>query len=338
MNDAKSKTPIVAITTETLLNMPGPHLDLLRDAGFEVRYPRSFPLATESDVVEAVGDAMATLAGSEPYTARVFDCLPGLRVVSRCGVGYDRVDVAAASQRRIAVAITPEGNHEGVAEHAFALMLSLARSVVAADKWAKGGQWKMDRPFVPLRGKTLGIVGLGRIGRSLAKRAAAFRMKLVAFELFPDESFCRDYQISLVSFDELLTRSDFVSLHAPLTVETRGLINRQSLARMKPGALLINTGRGGLVDEEALFEALQAGRLRGAALDVLNEEPPSRPNPLFTLDNVLISPHVAAFDSQAIEDMATMAARNIVDLFRGKPPVASLVNAGALGVARLQGG
>lgn len=316
----------VQITTEALYETPGAHLDALCAAGLTVGYPARLPLVTEEDTLAAVEGAVAVLAGSEPYSARVLDGLRELRIISRNGVGYDAVDISAATERGIAVTITPQGNHEAVAEHTLALLLALARSVVRNDRDVRSGAWRRGEPLIPLRGKTLGIVGLGRIGRSVALRAAAFKLRLLCYEPFADEAFVREHGIALVELDELLAQSDFVTLHSPLTPDTRGLINRQSLARMRAGSLLINTARGGLVVEEDLCAALRSGHLAGAALDVYAEEPPAADHPLLALPNVLLSAHVAALDTQAISDMANAAAQNIVDVLSGRWPQEGLLN------------
>jgi phosphoglycerate dehydrogenase-like enzyme len=252
--------------------------------------------------------------------------LPQLRIIARNGVGYDQIDVAAATRRGIAVTITPHGNHQAVAEHAMALLLAVTRNVVQGAIDTRRGGWSRRRAFIPLRGRTLGIVGLGRIGRSLAQRAAAFGVKIVACELQPDRDFVTRLGVELVDFETLLTQADFVSLHAPLTAETRHLINRRTLALMKRGSVLINTARGGLVHEGDLAEALRAGHLAGAGIDVLSVEPPPPDHPLLALDNVVVSPHVAAFDEQARQDMALAAAQNIVEVLAGRWPRESMIN------------
>lgn len=317
--------PVVLITTEPLQHAPGAHLDLLREAGFAVRYRSQTTIHGDEDTAEAVRGVQAVIAGNEPYTARVMEERPELRVISRNGVGYDSVDVEAATRHGVVVTITPEGNHEAVAEHALALMLAVARRVPRNDRWVREGRWEREM-LVPLRGKTLGIVGLGRIGRSVAVRAAAFRMRVVAHDVLADEGFARRQGIELMELDALLTCADFVSLHAPSSAETRGLMNRRTLARMKRGSVLINTARGALVVEEDLVEALRSGQLGGAGLDVLVEEPPAANHPLFGLENVVLSPHTAAGDTQAVADMAIGAARNVVALYRGDWPAASVVN------------
>ena len=321
----ETHVPVVLITTEPLQNVPGPHVDLLHQAGFKIRYRAQSTIHDDNDTADAVRGAQAVIAGSEPYTARVLEGRPELRVISRNGVGYDQVDVDAATRLGVAVTITPEGNHQAVAEHALALLLALARKVPQNDRLVRRGGWEREI-LTPLRGKTLGLVGLGRIGRSVALRAAAFRMRVVAYDPFPNETFARSHGIELVDLDSLLACSDFVSLHVPSSQETRGLIDRRTLAQMKPGSFLVNTARGALVVEEDLIEALRSGHLAGAGLDVLADEPPPASHPLFGLDNVILSPHAAACDAQAITDMAIGAARNIVELYQGNWPAGAVVN------------
>jgi phosphoglycerate dehydrogenase-like enzyme len=301
-------------------------MDVLRGAGFDVGYPAKRLLLTEDDTLEAMQGCAAVIAGSEPYTDRVLAGLPQLRIISRNGVGYDRIDVPAATRRGVAVTITPEGNHQAVAEHTMALLLAVTRSIVTSALETRQGIWRRRGMHIPLRGKTLGIVGLGRIGRSVAVRAAAFGMRLVACEKFPDARFVKKYDVELVDLDSLLRQADFVTLHTPMGPETSDIINRRTLGLMKRGSILINTARGGLVNEADLLEALRGGHLAGAGLDVLATEPPPADHPLLALENVVVSPHIAALDGRAVEDMSVGAARNIVDIFRGNWPTASLVN------------
>jgi D-3-phosphoglycerate dehydrogenase len=249
-----------------------------------------------------------------------------LRVISRNGVGYDRIDVPAATRRGIAVTITADANHQAVAEHAMALLLSVARTIPQNAIDTRAGLWRRRSVSIPLRGRTLGIVGLGRIGRSMALRAKAFGLRILACEKFPQVEFVAAHGIELVDFDTLLAQSDFVSLHAPWNSETEGMINRVSIAKMKPGAVLINTARGPLVDEGDLVEALESGHLAGAGLDVMVMEPPPADHPLLALDNVIVTPHVSSLDSQAIEDMGVAAATNVVEMFAGRWPTSSVIN------------
>jgi D-3-phosphoglycerate dehydrogenase len=313
------------ITPTTLAGIDSPFLHVLRDAGFEVVFSGRPHQLTEQELLEVLPGVSAVLAGSEPYTPRVIAANPQLRVIARAGVGYDAVNLAAATAHGVAVTIAPGTNHEAVAEHTFALILALAKDVPNQHNAMHQGQWPR-KANLPLRGRTLGLVGLGRIGKEVALRGKAFGMRVLAYEPFPDQAFVTSHGIELVPLDNVLAEADYLSLHIPLTAESKHLINRQSLARMKPTAFLINTARGGLVCEADLAAALQAGRLAGAGLDVFEEEPPSKPNPLFRFENVVVTPHAAGVDLKSRDDMAESAARSIVALSRGHWPDGAVVN------------
>jgi D-3-phosphoglycerate dehydrogenase / 2-oxoglutarate reductase len=317
--------PKVLIATPTLAGLEGPFLHLLRDAGFEVVHPRQRKPLTEEELLAELKGVAATVAGWEPYTRRVMESSPELRVIARNGVGYDAVDVAAATERGVAVTVTPGVNQESVAEHTFALMLALARSVVPQHTAIRSGAWRRDAG-VPLRGRNLGLVGLGRIGREVALRAATFRMRVLAHEPVPDVRFVERHRIALVPLDQLLAESDFVSLHVPLSNESRHLIDARALGLMKPTAFLINTARGGLICEADLVRALRDGRIAGAGLDVFTEEPPPPDHPLTRLENVICTAHTAGIDLQARDDMALLAAGAIVALRRGQWPEQQVIN------------
>jgi phosphoglycerate dehydrogenase-like enzyme len=316
--------PKVLIAPQTLAGLGGPFLEVLRGAGFELVYPPEPVQLNEDELLAELRGASASLAGSEPYTRRVLEAHPQLRVIARAGVGYDAVDVAAATDCGIAVTITPNTNQDAVAEHTFALMLALVKNLIPQHLGTAAGRWPRGCNL-PLRGRTLGIAGLGRIGKAVAVRAAAFGMRLFAFEPYPDADFVRRHGVTLVPFERLLAESDFVSLHLPLTAATRHLINKSTLALMKPTAFLLNTGRGSLVCEADLYEALKAETIAGAGLDVFEEEPPVN-CPLFGLDNVVLTPHAAGTDTQSRDDMARSAAEAIVALSRGEWPAEKVVN------------
>ena len=287
----------VLITPATLATCGGPFLEALRAAKFELRFPNTGAQLTEDELMAELPGVSAALAGSEPYSRRVLEAFPRLRVIARAGVGYDAVDVATATERGVVVCTTPGTNHDAVAEHTFALILGIARSVGWQHIRIKAGDWPRQTTQ-PLRGRVLGIAGLGRIGKAVAIRGAAFGMKLLAFEPFPDQAFAKQYNIAFVSFEKLLAESDYLSIHVPLNAESKHLINKKTLALMKPGAFLINTARGGLVNEADLFEALKSGRLAGAALDVFENEPPGK-IPLFELSNAPSHAHTAGVDVHA---------------------------------------
>lgn len=321
--------PTVVISPVAFWKQPGPFVDLLEQAGYEVRYPTEKTWTRDNgpdeETVRELAGAVAVIAGIEGLNANVLPQLPDLQVIARCGVGYDRVDINAATELGKVVTITPNSNHEAVAEQVFALILGVAKSVAENDRLIRSGQWT-SRLTRPVRGQTLGLIGLGRIGRSTAVRGLALGMPVVAHELYPDLEFVKQHGIELVSQDELLARSDFVSIHCPLNDETRGLCDAGFFAKMKPGAVFINTSRGGLVVEADLVQALESGHLRGAGLDVFDPEPPKADNPLFRFDNVVLSPHVAGTDERSMEGMGVECAENIIALLNGEWPEASVVN------------
>ena len=321
--------PTVVVCGENPNDANGPAIRLLEGRGFDVRVVDDvlFGQGNRSDEeeIECLEGANATVAWGERYPAAVIEALPDLKVIARMGVGFDKVDLKSASERGVVVTVTPNANHEAVAEHALAFIMSLAKLIVIGNKRMREGEWPSG-PGKPLRGSTLGIVGLGRIGRSLAVRAVAMRMRVIATELYPDREFVAEHGIELVDLDTLLGSSDYVSLHCPLNDETRGFINKTTLESMNPNGVLINTARGGLVVERDLLEALKSGQIAGAGLDVFEEEPTDPHNPLYELDNVIVSAHVAGNDELSLVEMGLEAAQNIVDLYDGKWPGGSVVN------------
>ena len=317
--------PKVLIAPATMAGIDGPHLKLLRDAGFELMFPEKAQLLTEDDLVKVLRGVEATIAGSEPYSRRVLAANPQLRVVARAGVGYDAVDLPAALDHGVAVTICPGTNQESVAEHTFGLILALAKDLINQHIGTKAGKWPR-RANLPLRGRALGIAGLGRIGKAVAVRGAAFAMKLLAYEPFPDQAFVKQYNVTLMPMEKLLAESDYLSVHVPLSAESKHLINKKTLALMKPTAFLINTARGGLVCEADLLEALKNKKIAGAGLDVFEEEPAAASNPLFGFENVVLTPHAAGVDLQSRDDMALAACRSIVALKKGEWPAEQIVN------------
>jgi phosphoglycerate dehydrogenase-like enzyme len=304
----------------------GPHIEILKSAGIGFNeVSRARDLRQNEHLIEALAGADAVIAGAEPYSQRVIEALPALRAISRSGVGFDSIDLAACDRAGIAVCTTPGVNHHSVAEHTLALLFGVARGFPLTDRRVREGKWKrVTGPRV--MGSTLGIVGLGRIGQAVATRAIGVGMKVLAFEPQPSDEFLAKWPIEIVSLDDLLARSDYVSIHSPLTPQSQHLINAQTLARMKPGSVLINTARGGLVDEAALCDALRSGHLRAAGLDVFEIEPLPVESPLLKFDNVLLAGHVAGMDNESKYDTFQMAAETIVELCRGGWPAERIVN------------
>lgn len=322
--------PRVLITPVYLQTAVGRHLEILEGAGFDVRFPRpDANLADPEVLLKELAGVDATLASIEPYTRSVLE-RSTLRVIARNGVGYDAIDVAAATRRGILVTNTPGANKEAVAEHALALMLAVAHGFPKRDRDIRAGGW-FRNPLRRLAGRTLGLVGLGAIGREVALRALNLGMRALASDPNPPREFLQQHAVELVPFDELLRRADVVSLHLPCNAQTSGMIDAGVFARMKAGAILINTARGALVDEDALVAALRSGRLAGAGLDVFRQEPLPKNHPLLEIDTALLCPHMAGLDEQSLEAMATLAAESIVESHRGRPPERRVVNAELIG-------
>ncbi len=298
----------------------------LQAAGFELVYPARVAQMTEDEVLAILPGCVASLAGSEPYTRRVIEraAAAGLRVIARAGVGYDAIDVAAATDHGIPVCIAPGSNQEAVAEHAIMLILALARNLFTQDALIRQGQWPR-RAVQPLRGRTLGVVGCGRIGKAIVSRAQALGMTILGHDPVWDEECLSRHGVRRVPFEDVLRQSDYLTLHVPLTPDTRQMINARTLALMKPTAYLVNTARGGVVNEADLYDALKNRRIAGAGLDVFQDEPPEG-SPLLTLDNVILTAHTAGVDLQSRNDMARIAAEAIVRFMGGDWPAECVVN------------
>jgi D-3-phosphoglycerate dehydrogenase len=317
--------PRVLIGPYLLRNQPGRFREILADAGFELVDPVGDFSLTTAQLRPHLPEIDAMLAGGERITPDLFLIAPRLRAIARTGVGYDLIDLSAASRHKVAVTITPGTNQESVAEQTMALLLALARRIVPNDRAIHGGGW--DRALVtPIRGMTLGLIGMGRIGRAVALRALAFRMRVVAFDTFIHAEFDERHGIDRLPLDALLASSDIVSLHLPLTDATRGMVNADFLGKMRNGSYLVNTSRGGLVVETDLRDALLSGLIAGAGLDVLNREPPEKGNPLLGLTNVILSPHIAGTDTLSMREMAELAATTIVELHQNRWPGDCVVN------------
>lgn len=311
--------PVVAILD---CNFPSTTIEetILRQAGAEVRKGQC---ATEEAVVELAHDADAVIVQYAPLTARVLDHLVRCRSISRYGIGVDNVDVPAATARGIWVTNVPGFCADEVAEHTFAFLLYFARRLGRLDRSVHRGEWDAIgqlRPTRRLSALTLGLVGFGQVARGVATRARGFGMRVLATAPRTTAETMASYGVTRVSLDDLLAESDFVSLHLPLTAETRHLIDARRLGLMKPGAVLLNTARGALVDEAALIEALRSGRLAGAGLDVLEREPPLPTNPLLAMENVVITPHAAYYSDDSLAFLQTAVAEEAARVLRGERP------------------
>ncbi|HML38726.1 MAG TPA: phosphoglycerate dehydrogenase [Bacillota bacterium] len=270
---------------------------------------------TEDELLPLLKDCDGYIAGLDFITENVLKSCGRLKVISRYGAGYDRVDIGAAKTLSIPVTNTPGVNAEAVGELAFGLILSVARKIPYLNSSLREGGW-VRSTGMELRGKTIGIMGLGAIGKVVARCAGGFDMKVMAYDPYIDEGYCRDNAIKPGAFEEVLEQSDVISLHLPLIDSTLHLIDASAIARMKPTAILVNTSRGGIIDEDAVYEALKNGRLGGLALDAFEIEPPAG-SPLFTLDNVVATPHTGAHTAEAMENMANLSVKNLIDVLSG---------------------
>lgn len=288
-------------------------LDVLNAAGDRLRVTAPGQMS-RADLLAAVPDADALIIRSaSKVDAEVLAAAGKLKIVARAGVGVDNVDIPAATERGIVVVNTPDGNTVSTAEHTFGLMLALARHIPQAHQSMREGKWdRKSYGGVELRGKTLGIVGFGRIGRAVAKRALAFEMTVIAYDPYMAADIAADLGVRSVSLDTLFAQSDFITLHALLTADTREMINAATLATMKRGVRIVDAARGALINEADLAAAIQSGQVAGAALDVFAEEPPKPDNPLVGLAGVVHTPHLAASTEDAQIVVAVDAARLVV--------------------------
>ena len=275
----------------------------------------------EEELVRIIGDYDALVVRSgTTVTARIIDAGKRLKIIGRAGVGVDNIDVETATRRGIPVVNSPEGNTLAATEHTMAMMLALARNIPQADASLKHKQWKRSKFMgVELNEKTLGIIGLGRIGREIAKRAKAMEMKVIAYDPFITKERAAQMGVELMGLDEVIRGADVITVHTPLTKETTHLIDAGKFALMKKGVRVINCARGGIIDEKALFEAIQAGKVAGAALDVFEDEPPLE-SPLLDLENVIVTPHLGASTVEAQLNVAVSVANQVVGFFRGEQP------------------
>jgi D-3-phosphoglycerate dehydrogenase / 2-oxoglutarate reductase len=298
-----------------------PEEAVLRAAGVEYRLHQA---KSEEDVIAVARDADAIILQYAPVTGRVLDGLPRCRIAVRYGVGVDTVDLAAATERGVMVANVPDYCIEEVSDHAIAMLLSLWRGVTTYDRAIRNGTWSTTerQPMPRLAGKVFGVIGVGRIGTQAARKAAGVGMRVIGYDPYLSSLPAGIRQVTL---DELLQQADAVSLHMPLTVESRHLINEAALRKMKPSALLVNTARGGIVDTAALIRALREGWIAGAALDVLEQEPVPRDSPLLSLPNVIVNPHASWYSDESVPELKRKTAEIAVAVLRGQRP-ASVVN------------
>lgn len=311
----------VLLTTTSFQDIPGPHHEQLKEAGFELICERG-PLP-ESRMLELVGEIDAFICGDDEITKAVVDrALPRLKVISKYGIGLDKIDVDYVTEKGIPLTFCPGVNHTTVAEHTFALLLALSRHLITEANHCASGEW-VRLTGHEIMGKTISIIGLGRIGKEVAIRAKAFGMKAIGFDLYWDEEFAQKYEVKRCdNIEEALNNGDVISLHVNLTDETRDLINKERISKMRDGVIILNCARGEIVNSNDLAEALQTDKVGGYGADVLDQEPPPADHPILKAKNTVITPHIGSRTYESVQRQAGMAAQNLILALKGEKPLA----------------
>ena len=315
--------PRILLTTTSFQDTPGDHHDRLAATGWDVVTARG-PLS-EADTLAAVGDVDGYICGDDAISRQVLEkARPRLQVLSKYGIGVDKIDVASCTEFGIPLLFTPGVNHTTVAEHAFLLLLALEKNLLFHTDSVRSGGWKRQTGH-ELLGKTIGIVGLGRIGREVAIRARAFGMQPVGYDVHWDEAFAAEQGVKrAASLDEVFAAADYLSLHTNLTPETRDLVRAKTIAEMKPGVIIINCARGEIVNTPDMAAALATGKVRGYGTDVLDAEPPPADHPLTKLPNCLVTPHVGSRTAESVQRQALAAVENLIRAMQGETPLAQV--------------
>ncbi|NMB25268.1 MAG: phosphoglycerate dehydrogenase [Firmicutes bacterium] len=308
----------VLVTPRTFGKSDPVPMEMLREAGCDIVSNPYGRLMSEEEIIQLIQDVDGVIAGLDPFNARVLSKAHRLKVVSRYGVGVNNVDLDYANSKGIAVTNTPGANSLAVAELTLGLLFAVCRRINLSERGIRQGMWR-QYPGQQLEGKTLGIVGTGQIGKQVAELARGLRMRVVCHDICPDEAWAQKTGAVYMPFDELICTSDFISLHIPLSEHTYHLISHNELRQMKPSAVIINTSRGGIIDEDALCEAIRENRIWGAGLDVFEEEPPVG-SLLLELDGVVLTSHIGAHTQESVQNMGRMAVANLLECLSGQIP------------------
>jgi D-3-phosphoglycerate dehydrogenase len=313
------RRPLIAVADSVFPSLD-PALKALSHLDPEIRIAKS---TSTNDIIEVARDADALLVTYAKLPGELLRQLQQCKVIGRFGLGVDNIDIKTANERGIVVTYVPDYCLQEVSDHTMALILALARKVPFSNWLVQSGRWDMPAvvPIRRLEGQVLGLVGFGNIPRRVASKAIAFGFKVVAYDPFVSDATARTLAVELVNFDRLLTTSNYVSIHAPLTPQTRGLFNDETFGKMKRGAFLVNTARGPLVDEAALIAALDSGQLGGAALDVVATEPLPKDSPLLGRANLILTPHTAFYSLDALDELQTKCARDVARVLSGQQPI-----------------
>ncbi|MFL6805453.1 MAG: C-terminal binding protein [Xanthobacteraceae bacterium] len=311
--------PLIAVTDSVFPSLD-PAKAALKRVDPELRMAKS---ASVDDILAVARDADAVLVTYAKLPGELLRQLKRCKAIGRFGLGVDNIDVPAAKEMGITVTYVPDYCLQEVSDHAMALLLALARKIPLSNQLVQAGRWDMPAvvPIYRLEGRVLGLLGFGNIPRKLVPKAKAFGLRVITHDPYVGPDLLKSLDVENVSLDELLQRSDFISVHAPLTPQTRGLVNADAFAKVKRGVLIVNTARGPLIDEQALMQALDSGQVGGAALDVLATEPPARDSPLLGRDNVVLTPHTGFYSVDALNELQTKCASDVARVLSGEPPV-----------------
>lgn len=308
----------ILLTTTSFQDIPGEHHRLLEESGFEIIKERG-PLP-EARMLELVGDIDGMICGDDAITAAVIDkALPRLKIISKYGIGLDKIDVDHTEKVGVPLTFCPGVNHTTVAEHTFALMLALFRHLVEEANYTSSGNWKRLSGH-EIMGKTIGIVGLGRIGREVATRAKAFGLSVVGYDIYWPDEFAKEHEIErLDSIEAVFEKAEILSLHTNLTPETEDMVRAETIEKMKDGVVILNCARGELVNPSDMAAALKSGKVGGYGADVLDVEPPPEDHVLLSAPNCIVTPHIGSRTYESVQRQAGMATRNLLNYFNGKP-------------------
>jgi D-3-phosphoglycerate dehydrogenase / 2-oxoglutarate reductase len=311
--------PVVAVADSPFPSL-APVEAALKRIDADIRVSKS---GSESDIIEVARDADGVMVCYAQITPGVINALTKCKVIARTGLGVDNIDLPSAKAKDIVVTYVPDYCLAEVSDHTMAMLLALARKIPLSNKLVQAGRWEMPAvvPIYRLEGKTLGLIGFGNIPRTVAPKAKAFGLKVITSDPYVAAEHLKALDVENVSMDELYARSDFVSVHAPLMAATRGLVNADAFAKMKAGVMIVNTARGPLIDQKALVDALDSGKVAGAALDVLEQEPPPKDLALAGRDNVILTPHTAFYSVDALQELQTKAASDVASVISGEKPV-----------------
>lgn len=306
----------VLVTPRSFAKYSQKPYELLKAKGIEIVMNPTGGILKESDLKDLIKDVDGIIVGVDPLNEDILKEAKKLKVISKYGVGTDNIDIDYCKANGIEVSITTSANSSAVADYAFTLLLAVARKVIEIDKGCRSGDWS-KKVSLDIYGKKLGILGLGAIGKGVAQRAEGFNMELYGYDVYKDEEFITDYKINFTSVEEIFRECDFISIHLPLNNETHHLINENMIKLAKNNLIIINTARGGIIDEDDLYEALKFGKIYGAGIDVFENEPASNSR-LLELNNVIVGSHCSASSIGAVDKMSMMASENIINMLNGR--------------------